>query len=117
MRDVRLTFSTDGDGAATASHVPEFAKLYAVEWLDGDLANGVDATVTITNRATGVDRTVLTLTNADNDAFYHVGAGVYDAAGGTIAGSYVPVIVDGTLTVTVANGGSAKAGGIRFYLG
>lgn len=118
MRDVKLTFTTDGSGNATAeTNDLGYCKLYAVEWIDGDLVDGVDATFKVTGNTSGVDRTILTLTNANADAFYHVSAAAYGAAGAAITDSHVPVIVDGKIAVTIASGGSAKSGAAILYLG
>lgn len=117
MRDVRLSFTCNGSGAASASTDDLSGyKLTHVQWIDGNLADGVDATLAVTSRPGGVDRTVMTLTDANNDITMAVGEPVYGSDGATIAGSYVPIMVDGKLTITVASGGSATSGGVILTL-
>lgn len=117
MRDVRLNVTTDADGDATATSAHAIlGRLIALEWIDGDLADGVDATVSVVNSTSGVDRTVLTLTDANADAFYHTGAAVYGATGAAITNSYAAPLIDGKLKLTVASGGSAKSGGAILWV-
>lgn len=117
--DLRCTTTAGGVGAAVAEAF--FGRLVAVEWVDGDLADGVDAVLKVTKRKSGVDRTLLTLTDANNDAFYYpreqvhgnTGAGLtYD---GTRTINEMPLI-DGVLSLAIADGGAAKTGGMIVYV-
>jgi len=117
MRDVNLTFTTNGSGAATATTaVLPYCRLVAIEWLDGDLADGVDAVFKVTGRASGIDRTILTLTDANADAFYNVTNAVVSTAGAAVTDGWAHPIIDGKVTVTVADGGSVKTGGAILFL-
>lgn len=89
--------------------------LYAVEWVDGSLEDGVDAVLSMTDTLSGVDKTLLTLTAANNDAWYYPQALVDDNTGGNTA-YYAPQVVEGTLKLVVANGGNAKTGKCIVYL-
>ena len=69
MKELRLYGTTDASGDATVnSTTPVFGKLYAIQWVDGDLDNGVDAVISTQNHEAA--KTLLTLTDADNDALY-----------------------------------------------
>ena len=117
IRNIKLSVTTDADGAATAqATTPVLGYLEAVEWVDGSLADGVDATVSVVSTSSGIDQTLLTLTNANDDAMYYPRAIVHDATGGTVAGEYTEYLVDGYLKLTVAQGGSVKAGNAIIYV-
>ena len=118
--DLRGTTAADGTATITASK-SVIGRLLAVEWVDGALVDGVDAVLKVTNRQSGVDHTLLTLTNADNDAFYypreqvHTNAGAAATYDGTRAVMEMP-LVDGTLVLTIADGGATKYGGAIAYI-
>lgn len=96
--------------------------LYAVEWVDGSLEDGVDAVLSVTSTPSGVDVTLLTLTDANNDAWYYPRANAHTTAGAAIVdgqdltGERVPMVVDGRLKLAVTNGGDDKVGKCRVYL-
>lgn len=116
VKDVKLSFTTNASGAATVTATaPVLGYLKAVQWVDGDLADGVDATLSVTSTASGIDQTLLTLTDANNDAMYYPAVILNDNTGGTIAGEYTHYLIDGFLKLTVAQGGSAKAGNMIVY--
>lgn len=116
LYDIRLNVTTDGsgDGSATATRAV-FGYLVAVDWIDGDLTDGVDAVLSVTNTPSGVDHTLLTLTNANSDAIYYPRRVVDTTAGATATSVYDRFIIDGTLKLVVASGGSAKTGGCVVY--
>jgi hypothetical protein len=96
--------------------------LYAVEWVDTDFDAGVDATLTVTSTPSGIDRTLLTLTDADAEATYYVrenahgNTGTAWAEGADKTATRVKPIVDGKLKLVVAQGGNAKTGKMLVYL-
>lgn len=120
MRVRQFTIITDSDGdytgtLALGSDAPFL--LYKLKWVDGDLADGVDAVLSLTDAAGGVDETLLTLTNADNDAVYYPQVLVSDTADMTAATDFfTPLAVEGTLKLVVANGGDTKSGKCVVYL-
>lgn len=123
--DIVTDESGDYDSTADATvlhqaNVLEFFEgpllLHAVEWVDGDLADGVDAVLSMTNTLSGVDKTLLTLTNADNDAWHYPRALAQGVDGANLTGVYVRQIVEGTLKLVVAAGGNAKTGKCIVYL-
>lgn len=110
MESLLFVGTTDASGNLTITqriyHVYRVAK---VEWFVGDFAAGVDATLVAVGAGNVVggalalaDRTLLTLTDANVNAWYAVN----DAGGGVVAD---------TLRLTVTNGGANKSGGCRVY--
>lgn len=120
---VYLEATTDGDGDAVITEALPLNKAYeliAVDWIDGDFADGVDGTLAMTTREFGADVTLLTLTDANSDAIYYPMVEAHSNAGAALdtAGDvmYTRQIVNGTLQLTVANGGATKTGGCVVYL-
>ena len=119
---VRLTVTTDGSGDGTAVSKVLNGTLYAVQWIDGDFADGVDGTFTVGSTDAGVNYTVLTLTNANNDAMYYPREQVDTTAGagGTYDGTRTVDVVEppivGKVTLTVAQGGATKTGGAVLFI-
>ena len=89
--------------------------LYAVEWVDGTLDDGVDAVLSVTATPSGVDKTLLTLTNANDDAWYHPRGVEHDAAGAALTTRALSVVY-GTLKLVVSAGGNVKTGACWVYL-
>lgn len=128
IHTVEFAITTSAGGAYDSSATPLSAPhanvsdhrkgpllLYAVEWIDGDLEDGVDATLSMTSTSSGVDKTLLTLTNADNDAWYYPRVPTSDNTGvGTLF--YTPQVVEGTLKLVVTDGGTTKTGKCIVYL-
>lgn len=115
IRYVALDITTDGDGAAIVDASGKVnGQLYAVEWVLGDIATGVDAVLSERERVSGVDRTLLTLTNADANAIYYPRYVVHSEAGaaltGTSGGDRVMALLTGKPRIVVANGGATKSG-------
>ena len=114
MDRMYLSVTTATDGSATAYGDRSICGLLmAVQWVDGDLADGVDAVLSCEN--TPGAKTLLTLTNADDDATYYPRAVAHTAAGvaQTAYDQFIPI--DGLLKLAVTNGGSAKSGGCIVY--
>jgi hypothetical protein len=118
---IKLVGTTDAAEAATiTATILIHATLRAVEWIDGDLADGVDAVLSFASHSSGVSRTLLTLTDANSDAWYFPHEIAHDNAGAavTLDGTnemYVPPIIFGTLSLAIANGGVTKTGGCIVY--
>lgn len=123
MLEIHLEVTTDGDGDGTATKALPRGRSYlleAVDWIDGDFADGVDGTLKAVSRPFGADLTLLTLTDANNDAVYYPRVLAQDNAGADLdtAGDaqYTLQVVDGSLQLTVAQGGATKTGGCVVYL-
>lgn len=117
---VILVGTTAGGGSVTVTDTKSrTGLLYAAEWIDGTLADGVDATLTVQNTESGVVTTLLTLTNANDDAWYHVRHLVHDETGtaltGTAGGDRVMPVINGTLQLAITSGGATNTGGCIVY--
>ncbi len=117
MSVIRFDVVTNGSGAYVGtSVVSNPALLYGLDWVDGTLDDGVDATLTLVQPAPGdATKTLLTLTDANSDATYKPRVVEHDAVGAALATRTLP-LVHGTLTLTVGSGGSAKSGAMFVYL-
>lgn len=117
LNGIRLTGDTDASGDLTlTAKRAVFGLLWAVEWIDGDLADGVDAVLSVTKTSSEVDLTLLTLTDANDDAWYFPRETECNNTG-TAQSNRVPPLIDGTLKLVVADGGNVKTGGcIVYYL-
>lgn len=116
IESFHLTGTTDASGNLTVtSESPLIGFLYAVEWIDGDLADGVDAVLSLIRTPSGVDTTLLTLTDANDDAWYYPRETACDNTG-TSSGASVDPIVIGTLRLVISSGGNAKTGGAIAYV-
>lgn len=121
IRDIRLVGTTSAGGALTVTST-EYVKgfLYNVEWIDGDFSDGVDAVLSVTETPEGVDKTLLTLTDANNDDTYYPRDIVHDLAGGaltgTAGGDREKLLINGKLKLVVADGGATKEGGCIAYI-
>jgi len=121
IRPIKLYGTTDGtDGTAGALTVLDNHKvvgiLQAIQWIDGDLADGVDAVVSVDMDDDAPDLTLLTLTNANDDAWYFPKVTADSNAGTEIATEYVSPIVNGKLKLAVTSGGNVKSGGCIVYV-
>lgn len=131
MKTVSFQITTDAsgdydsstDGGVTGQGSPGSPYLlYGVQWVDGDLADGVDAVLSVTNAPGGVDTTLLTMSNANTDDWYYPRTIAQDVNGadwedGTdLTAERVMHIVDGQLKLVVADGGDTKTGKCLVYL-
>jgi hypothetical protein len=119
LKEIRINATTDGDGDASVDGSRSvFGRLYAVQWIDGDFTDGVDAVISTQNHDAA--KTLLTLTNANNDALYYPRDLFHDAAGAALTGTQggdrsFPSMV-GLPRLVVSSGGATKTGGcILFY--
>jgi len=118
LKEMRLTGTTAVGGALTVNGTSAiFGRLYAIQWIDGDFSDGVDAV--ISTQGHDSSKTLLTLTDANNDALYYVRDVMHDATGGALTGTAggdrcMPLLV-GTPRLVVASGGDAKTGGCILY--
>lgn len=124
MRVVDLTGTTDGSGDAVITSGQAFyGFLAAVEWVDGDLANNNTAVLTCTGSPSGVAQTLHTQVagEGDDDAWYYPRVQVHDLSAVALTiNSTQPYpgypVVNGRLTLTIADGGAAKTGGAIVYV-
>lgn len=124
-RELRLIGATDASGDLTVNATEAiFGRLESIEWIDGDLDNGVNAVISLQSTPSGVAQTLLTLTNpaADNDAIFLPRVVVHDLSGaaltGTSGGDREMPIVAGIPRLVITSGGDTKTGGciLRYYV-
>jgi hypothetical protein len=112
LHDMKLMGTTDGSGDLTVNgEVSIYGLLYAVEWVDGAFSDGVDAVLSVTRTASGVDQTLNTLANANDDGWYHPSRQGHDLAGALVTGVYELPVINGRLKLVVSSGGATVAGG------
>lgn len=106
-----FTTTTDGSGDYSETLTDRIYNglLYSVEWVDGDLVDGVDAVLSVTNTPSGVDYTLLTLTDANIDKTYYPRATLQDLTG-TDNGGIDYALIEGNLKLVVSDGGATKTG-------
>ena len=114
MKKMRLYGTTDGSGNATVNGEAPVngCALYAVRWIDGDLADGVDAV--ISTQGADASATLLTLTNANDDATYYPREATCDNTG-TADGDTTLPFMQGTPRLVISSGGDTKSGGCILY--
>jgi len=122
LNQIKLYGTTDsgGDLTVTSTNIT-LGCLVAVEWIDGDLADGVDAVLSVVRDNNAPDVTLLTLTNSNTDAWYYPQTPVQDNAGAdvTFDGTneiYTQQVVNGKLKLVISSGGNAKSGGAIVYV-
>lgn len=118
MIRVQFDITTNSGGAFSETEPPSSSGPYfleAVEWIDGTLADGVDAVLSI-SALSGVDKALLTLTNANDDAWYYPRVIADGVTGSDLTGWYAKQIVDGPLKLAVTDGGNVASGKCIVYL-
>jgi hypothetical protein len=120
LRDMRLIGTTNADGDATINGDGTIkGRLVAIEWVDGDLADGVGAVLTMQKTPSEVAQTILTLTAANVDAWYYPRTLVHDATGsaltGTSGGDREMYLIAGLPRLVISSGGNVKTGGAILY--
>lgn len=121
LKHIKLYGTTTAGGALTVTaNTTAYGMLKAVEWIDGDLVDGVDAVLTLVRNDNAADITLLTLTDANTDAVYYTRVAATDNAGAAIEYAatfpiYVEPFLNGTLSLTIASGGATKSGGLIVY--
>lgn len=116
LHSIKLTGTTDGSQNATiTAEKAIIGYLEAVDWIDGDLTDGVDAVLSATLTSSGTSQTLLTLTNANSDAIYYPRRVVDTTAGAAATGVYDRFLIDGYLSLAITSGGASKTGGCIVY--
>ena len=120
LKEYIIKATTDGSGdSVDLSEMPVFGRVYAVDLIDGDLADGVDTTFTYVN-SQGVTKTLLTLTDWNSDKTLYPREVMHGNTGsaltGTAGGDTTMPIVAGYVTATTAQGGATKSGSYLLYI-
>ena len=121
FRDMVLAVTTDAQGVVTTNGESGISgRLYALEWVDGDMTDGVDITVTMQAGVSGVALTLFTGTNVNDDAWYFPRTQVHGATGTGLeyASGYNIVespVLSGKPRILVGEGGATKTGSLILY--
>jgi hypothetical protein len=117
MVELLITSSAGSAGTVTEKHRPGnyVYAVHAVEWIDGDFADGVDAVLSVVNTLSGVEQTILTLTDANSDAWYFPRIAESSNVGTPLT-TNTPMLANGDLRLVVSAAGSVKTGGCIVYL-
>lgn len=116
MEKIILEVTTDGSGDGTAiSDLSKIGFLHEVEWVVGDFVTGVDFTLSVTGTPSGVDKTLLAVTNANANKVYLPRTLEHNGTGGDLA-TYDKHYIHGKLKLVVAQGGAAKTGRVFIRL-
>jgi hypothetical protein len=115
LKPVELSFTTDGSGNATVTSAEAvIGQVYAVQLVDGDLADGVDITLT----AEEGDLSIPILTKADWNTDQIIYPRVLEALNtdGTALTSHCMPLAIGNIKAVIAQGGAAKSGRVKVYI-
>lgn len=121
LRHIKLYGTTSNLGALTiTAGVSAEGLLVAVEWIDGSFADGVDAVLSVDRDDDAVDVTLLTLTDANDDAWYYPQTPAQDNVGTDVTYDgtneiYTRQVINGKLKLVVSSGGDTKSGGCIVY--
>ena len=120
IQSVSLQGTTDASGDLTVNAAARISGfLERVDWIDGDLADGNDAVISVQGTPNGVAQTLMTLTNANADAVYYPRTLMQGDTGadltGSAGGDRTRYLVIGVPRLVVAAGGNAKSGGCILY--
>ena len=115
MKVIRLDVTTDtaGDGTATyASHVTGF--LYAVQYVDGDFADGVDVDIDCVHG--DLTYVLMDKDNFNTDQMAYPRTLEHLNTDGTDLSTHCYPMVNGKPKATVAAGGSVKTGAFILFI-
>lgn len=114
MRTMKLTGTTESDGSLTVWGAALTGALYAVQWIDGDMADGVDATLTCENSDGTIPLLVEANYNTDHMTYPRVAEALNTDASALT--SHTMPVVSGRPKLVIANGGAAHTGGCILYI-
>ena len=111
-----FNITVDGSGDFEESKNTDiFGFLYAIVWVDGDLVDGVDFTLSVVGINGEPDRTVMAVLAANDDKTYYPRTLEHLDTDGTDLASHSYPIIDGKLKMVVADGGASKSGKAIIY--
>ena len=121
LTEYRLYGQVSAGGAATlTSESAVFGLLYAVQWIDGTLADNNTAVLSSINSEGAETLLTLGAGEGDADVKYYPRALACDNAAtaltGTAGGDRVCPLVWGTLQLVIASGGTSTYGGCICYV-
>lgn len=111
MKMIKVTAT--GESSALSEALPPCA-LYAVQFVDGNLSDGVDATLTAEQGDLSIP--LLVKENFNTDSMYYPRVAENLNTDGSALTNYTMPVVAGKLKVLFANGGTGNSGSVIFYL-
>ena len=111
---IPVTTATDGSATAYAEAIAGAQTLYAVQLVDGDLADGVDVTLTCENEDGSIPLLVAADWNSDKMVYPRVLENLN--TDGTDLSSHCMPVVFGRPKVVIAQGGAVKTGKVILYV-
>lgn len=121
LKEYRLYGTVNASGAGTfTSETSVYGLLYAVQWIDGTLADNNTAVLSTINSEGAETLLTLGAGEGDADVKYYPRALACDAAAtaltGTAGGDRVCPVVAGKLQLVIASGGVSTSGGCIAYI-
>lgn len=121
LKEIRLYGQVNASGAGTfTSEGPVFGLLYAVQWVDGTLADNNTAVLSAINSEAAATLLTLSAGEGDADVMYYPRALMCDAActalTGSAGGDRALPLVAGRLQLVIASGGVSTLGGCICYV-
>jgi hypothetical protein len=115
VKKIQLKFTTDGSGNATVQGSESaLGLLYAVQLIDGDLADGVDITLTCEQGDLSIPLLTMADFNTDRMVYPRV-AEASNVDGSALTTTAMPVF-NGYPKAVISQGGAAKSGGCILYV-
>ena len=108
MDEIRLIGTTTAGGTTTiVAERAVYGYLARITWVDGDLVDGVDAILSLIQTPAGINETLWTFTDANDDAIYYPGSS---------NATWPSQLLNGTLSLAITSGGATKTGGAIIYI-
>lgn len=114
MKRIKIPVTTATDGSATAYGPAVNGTVYAIQLEDGDLADGVDVTVTAENAEGSIP--LLAQLNFNTDQMQYPRVLQTLNTDGTALATHCEPVAFGRLKVVIASGGAVKSGSVSIYL-
>jgi len=108
-----ITTDSAGDGVGYGNKTV-VGKVYAVQLVDGDYADGVD--VAIVSEAEDFDIPILTKADFNTDQIVYPREATAAVADGSALTDYAMPLAVGRIKVTIAQGGATKTGKVKLYI-
>ncbi len=116
MQKIQIDLTTDGSGNATGygSAPAGGGRLYAVQLVDGDFADGVD--LTLTSEEQNLSSPLLTKADWNTDQMLYPRVAECLNTDGSALTVYCEPLVFGRIKAVIAQGGASKTGAVILYV-
>lgn len=111
----KIVLTTDAAGAATVTTTAKyFGKLFAVQLVDGDLADGVD--ITLTCETPDLSIPLLVKADFNSDSIFYPRVLENLNTDGTALTTHEKPLVAGQIKAVIAQGGNVKSGAVICFI-